>query len=329
MKRILRLAVATVVLTALAYCGWRAFFVDARNAAAPPQYQGYVEGEFVQVSGPVAGRLTVLSVKRGDVVKADDLLFELESELETAALDAALADLAAAEAQLADLQTGKRPLEISAIEAQLDQARAIERDSALQLERDLELFRNNSIPKSQLDTSQANADANRARVRELEDNIAIAHLPDRENRIAAQAAAVRAADARVEQARWTVKQKRITSTRDGLVYDVVFRVGEWVPAGQPVVRLLPPENVKVRFFVPEPVLATLRVGLPVWIGRDGVDPVEAAITYISAEAEFTPPVIYSNESRYKLSFMIEARAAPEVSKTLNPGQPVFVVEAVR
>ncbi len=329
MKRLLKLVAVIIVLAALSFCGWRTFSADARNAASPPQYQGYVEGEFVQVSGPVAGRLTALSVKRGDVVKTNDQLFELESEFETAALNAALADLAAAEAQLADLKTGKRPLEISAIEAQLDQARAIERDSALQLERDRELFRSNSIPKSQLDKSQADADANRARVRELEDNIAVARLPDREHRIEAQAAAVRAAEARVEQARWTVKQKRITSTRDGRVYDVVFRVGEWVPTGQPVVRLLPPENVKVRFFVPEPVLASLRVGQPVWIGRDGADPVEAAITYISAEAEFTPPVIYSNESRYKLSYMIEAHAAPEVSKTLNPGQPVFVVADVR
>ena len=324
MKRVLLSVVVFALAAGVGYGGWLAYAAVERRASSPFAWQGYVEGEFVQVSAPVPGRLDTMAVKRGDRVKAGDALFELESAYERAALRAAMADRDSAEAQLADMRTGKRPPEIAALEAQLEQARAVERDSSVQLKRDLELYRRDAIPKSQLDNSQSLEDANAARVRELTDNIAIARLPDREMQIKAQAAVVRSAVARVEQAEWTLSRKQIASTRDGLVYDVVFRVGEWVPAGQPVVRMLPPENVKIRFYVPEAALSSLRVGQALRVGRDGAEPVPATITYISAEAEFTPPVIYSNESRYKLSFMVEAHTAPEVAATLSPGQPVQV-----
>ncbi len=324
MKPMVKKFIAPVILAAVAYGGWLAYSVEARKAAAPPTYQGYVEGEFVQISSAVAGRLTVLAVQRGDSVQTGNPLFCLEDDYETAALLASEAEFAAAEAQLADMQTGLRSLEIAVIEDQLDQAQAVARDSSLQLERDMELYRSRSIPKSQLDKSQADDDANRARVRELEDNIAVAHLPDRDKQIEAQTATVRAAEAKVEQARWTLAQKQVFATRNGQVYDVVYRVGEWIPAGQPVVRLLPPENIKIRFYVPEPVLASLRVGQIVLVGRDGTEPTMAAISYISNEAEYTPPVIYSNESRYKLCYMIEAQTGPETAANLHPGQPVFV-----
>jgi HlyD family secretion protein len=89
--------------------------------------------------------------------------------------------------------------------------------------------------------------------------------------------------------------------------------------------MLPPENVKVRFFVPEPLLGGLSIGQEVVLRRDGA-PAEmrAKVTYISAESEYTPPVIYSNETRSKLVFMIEARPDPAQTHNLHPGQPVVV-----
>ena len=101
--------------------------------------------------------------------------------------------------------------------------------------------------------------------------------------------------------------------------------GEWVPAGSPVVVVLPPGNVKVRFFVPEPRLGALKVGQKVSIACDGCGAgIEAAIAFISPQAEFTPPVIYSKDSRAKMVFMVEARPAPELAVRLHPGQPVDV-----
>jgi HlyD family secretion protein len=111
----------------------------------------------------------------------------------------------------------------------------------------------------------------------------------------------------------------------GRVFDTPFRVGEWVAAGNPVVRMLPPGNVKVRAFVPEAIVGSLAPGRKVAIRCDGCPAdVPATLSYVSTDAEFTPPVIYSNETRGKLVFMIEARPAPDAATKLNPGQPVSV-----
>jgi HlyD family secretion protein len=112
-----------------------------------------------------------------------------------------------------------------------------------------------------------------------------------------------------------------------LVNDTLYREGEWVGAGAPVASLLPPGNVKIRFYVPEPQLASLRVGAPVSVRCDGcASAVAAKISFIAPQAEYTPPVIYSRENRAKLVFLVEAR--PEsTDATLNPGLPVEVALA--
>ena len=98
-----------------------------------------------------------------------------------------------------------------------------------------------------------------------------------------------------------------------------------MPAGAPVVSLLPPQNIKARFFVPETVLGAVRIGQQVEMRCDGcAAPVAAQITFISPQAEFTPPVIYSRDARAKLVFLIEARAAPGDAVKLHPGQPLEV-----
>jgi len=96
-----------------------------------------------------------------------------------------------------------------------------------------------------------------------------------------------------------------------------------VTPGQPVVSLLPPENVEVRFFVPQTIVGTLEKGQEVIITYDGAEkPVPTKISYISPSAEFTPPVIYSSESRAKLVFMVKSRPNLDDAVRLHPGQPV-------
>jgi len=127
------------------------------------------------------------------------------------------------------------------------------------------------------------------------------------------------------QADWRVGQKSVVAPNAGLVYDTMFRVGEWVAAGSPVVRMLPPENIKVRFFVPQTVLGMLTIGRRVSLHCDGcAADLPAAITFVSPQAEFTPPVIYSNETRSKLIYMIEAHPSAADAVKLHPGQPLAV-----
>ncbi|MEM5384286.1 HlyD family efflux transporter periplasmic adaptor subunit [Paraburkholderia phymatum] len=288
-------------------------------------WQGYVEGEFVYLGSSQSGKLTQLDVARGDEIAVNAPVFALESVDETAALQQAQQQLAAARAQLADIQTGKRPPEIDVTKAQLAQSIANARKATLQLTRDEAQYRVGGIPKGQLDDTRAAADAANAQVRELTHEVDVARLPGRSQQLTAQAAQVDAAQAAVAQAQWKLDQKRVNAPAKGRVYDTLYRVGEWVQAGSPVVQMLPPQNVKVRFFVPETLVGSLQPGRALAIHCDGcASDVNAKITYVSSSSEYTPPVIYSNESRGKLVFMIEARPSVDDAPRLHPGQPVSV-----
>jgi len=130
---------------------------------------------------------------------------------------------------------------------------------------------------------------------------------------------------RLTQTDWSFDQKKQAAPQSGLVYDTLFRQGEWIPAGKPVVVLLPPQNIKVRAFVPETRIGSIRYGDTAQVTVDGVkDPFLGKVSYISPRAEYTPPVIYSRESRAKLVFMVESVFDPGASANLHPGQPVDV-----
>ena len=147
----------------------------------------------------------------------------------------------------------------------------------------------------------------------------------RPDEIRAAEAEVAAARESLRQADWRLRQKSVAASVAGTVTDTLFVRGEWVPAGAPVVVVLPPGNVKIRFFVPEPRLGALKVGQKVAIACDACGPgLEASVAYISPQAEFTPPVIYSKDNRAKMVFMVEARPAAGQSARLHPGQPVDV-----
>jgi len=131
---------------------------------------------------------------------------------------------------------------------------------------------------------------------------------------------------RVAQAKWNYEQKHQVAPEGGLVFDTLYRAGEWVQAGRPVIQLLPPQNITVRAFVPENKIATLRAGDRVQVVVDGMrTPLVGTLDYIFPRSEYTPPVIYSNETRDKLVYMVEVRFDPALAAQLHPGQPVDVV----
>lgn len=297
----------------------------ACSEPGPQYYQGYAEGEYVKVALPFAGSLEQLHVQRGAQVTAGDPLFALERENEAAARREAEERLRTAEAQLANLQKGRRPTEIASIRAQITQAETAFTLSQSQLRRSEQLVAKNFISKEKLDEARTAYDSAHARVAQLNADLATARLAAREDEIKAARAAAAAAQATLAQADWKLAQKSATAPVAGLVADTFYVKGEWVAPGAPVITLLPPQNIKVRFFVPEPQLGALRVGQSLNISCDGcAAPIPARITFIAPQAEFTPPVIYSKDSRAKLVFLIEARPAPEDAVKLHPGQPLEV-----
>lgn len=292
---------------------------------ASDAFAGYVEADRVRVTSPIAGTVTRLHVQRGDRVTAGAPAFVLEQASEAAARDEAKSRLERARASLADLQKGKRPDELAAVRAQLAQADAALNLARSDYARDQKLVADKFISPARLDATRAAVAQNQGRVDELRAQLRVASVGARSDEIGAAQKDVDAAQAQVAQAAWRVEQKSQGIPVDATVDDVYFREGEFVPAGSPVLSLLPPANVKARFFVPEPTAGGLRLGLPVKITCDGCgEPIDGTITFIAREAEYTAPLIYSRENRASLVFMIEAKPVREAAERLHPGQPIEV-----
>ncbi len=307
-------AVAALAALLLAAC-------DGKRADRP--VQGYVEGEDVIVAAPGAGWLDRVAVREGDTVRPGDPLFDLDATEERAAHDAVLAELAAARASLEDLEKGKRPPEIAAIQAQLAQTEAQLAFATTELERNEKLVLTNAGARRALQESRMSHDMLQARLDELEADIAVARLPARADQITAQRERVRQLEASLAQADWRLDQRTVTSRVAGRIEEVVRRAGEYAPADGAVLRILPPDALKVRFFVPQARLTGLEPGRNVEVACDGCPPgLEARVSFIATDVEFTPPVIYSVEAREKLVLMVEARLP--AGSPLRPGQPVDV-----
>ncbi len=286
--------------------------------------QGYVEGDYVRIAPPSAGLLAELTVREGQRVAAGTPLFALDQAIAAAARDDAAADLAEAEAQLADLRKGKRPEELAVIAAQKDQAEANLRLSIAELARQRILARTQVASEQRLEQAEATVARDRARVAELAAEYETALLGARTDQIAAAAATVEQRRALLAEARTRLDDLSRVAPVAGLVEETFYDPGEFVPAGSPVVSLLPEEGVKLVFFLPEPQLGALQIGDAVAFACDACPPgLTARVSHIASQAEYTPPVIYSVDSRDKLVFRVEARPAGD-ALTLHPGQPVDV-----
>lgn len=291
----------------------------------PNRVQGYVEGEFVYVASPYAGAVETLAIERGARVKPGDALFTLDPEPQKATRDEAARRVAQARASLEDTTKGRRPTEIASLEAQLRQMRAALMRSESDLARAQKVFSMGSGSEEDIVRARATRDQDINKVSQFEADLKTARLGAREDQIAAAEANLHALEAALAKAEWDLSQKAQTAPQAALVFDTLYRPGEWVAAGKPVVVLLPPPNVKVRAFVPEPRVGAIHPGDRVRVQVDGVpDPITGTVRFISPRAEFTPPVIYSRESRGKLVFMIEIFFDPTVAANLHPGQPVDV-----
>jgi HlyD family secretion protein len=186
--------------------------------------------------------------------------------------------------------------------------------------------KNLSLAKAGLEFSEANY-SRRKQLRDGDAAVISAEELDKSraqrDADSAQGASQQAA---LDKAKWAFDQKQQFAPANAFVEDTLYRQGEWVAAGSPVVALLPPENLKVRFFVPQEMLPRIKTGAKVSVTFDGGKKTyEAAVNFISSKAEFTPPVIYNRENRAKLVYMIEAKFSPADAAEVRPGQPVDVV----
>ena len=296
----------------------------AACAATPPLAVGYVEGEYVLLAPIETAQLRSLDVRRGDRVELGQPLAALESDDARLAVAEAEAALAQSQAQLADLKRGKRPEEIAVLEATLRSAEAQATEARRVLERTRDLRGRGIATQAELDRAQTALELAEAAVGQAEANLLVAGLPAREEAIRAAQGQVERARAALEQARWRLDKRDIVAPAAGRVYDVIRNPGDIAGPAAPVVSLLPDGGVKLKLYVPQPMFSSVRVGALLSVRCDGCpEGLAARVSYASPEPEFTPPVIYSLETRQKLVHLIEARPEGD-TVTLKPGQIVDV-----
>lgn len=293
-------------------------------------FPGYAEADYVRLAAPLSGSLAKLHLNRGDRAPESAPAFVLEQESEKAARQEATFRVARAQDQLANLRQGKRPDELAAVRAQLAQGEAALGLSSAELARSSRLVAQQFLSPASLDQARAAVARDQGRFNELNAQLRQAMQGARNPEISAAEQEVKAAQALLEQADWRVAQKTQRTPVAGDVVDVLYREGEWVPAGAAVLTLLPPANIKARFFLPQTRLGAVAIGQEVRLQCDGCGaPIPAKISFIAREAEYTSPIIYSKENRASLVFMVEARPRPQDATRLHPGQPLEVRLAAR
>jgi HlyD family secretion protein len=260
-------------------------FLAACGRNTPDTLQGYGEADYIYLSSQDAGIVGELFVREGDVVEAGQRLFRLDPDRLRYGAQSAQAQRAAATAAVATAQA-------EATLAQRNYARGAE------------LAERGFYPQARLDADRAARDAANAR------------LAQTRRQAAAAGAETNLAQARLGDLAGAAPQA-------GTIEQIFHRQGEVVAAGQPIVALLAPQNMKVRFFAPQAVLPQLAVGGRVSVSCDGcAETASATISFIASEPQFTPPVIYSLDQREKLVFLVEARL--DAPAPIRPGMPVDV-----
>ena len=303
--------IIVIVLIAAAFLAWR-LLAPSRE---PPALSGYIEGETLFLAAPVAGTLTSLAAIEGQRVAGGAPLFTIDPATLSAQGEQARARVAEAGTQIAAAQATVQQAESEAAAAAADADKA---------RRDL----NRLLAVRRIDPAAVagkDVDAAQAALREANARLAAAR-----DSAAARRSQVGAARAQQDQARGGAREVQIrvgqlspSAPGPASVEDVFFRPGEWVAANQPVLALLPDSQVKVRFFVPEREVARYRPGRTIRFACDACPSgLSARITYVSPRPEFTPPIIYSRDSRDRLVFMVEA--LPDRPRRLMPGLPVDV-----
>jgi len=295
------------------------------SCSLPPTFAtGYVEGDYVLVAPVETAQIEALTVTRGDRVAEGQVLVELERRDAEIALAQSEAALSRAENQLANLREGKRPEEIRVIEAALASARAEAEEAHRSAARLVDLARKGVATEAQRDDAATAAAVADARVAEGEANLSVARLPARSYEIAAAEAALREARAGNHRATWVLDKRRLTAPAAGVISDVIRNAGEIAGTAAPVLSMLPDGAVKLRLYVPEAGVARIQPGSRLAVRCDGCPPgLTATVSYVADGPEFTPPVIYSPESRQKLVYLVEARPDGG-TEMLKPGQIVDV-----
>lgn len=301
-------------------------FLPGLGHPGPVTWNGYVEDDYVYASAASAGTIQSIAVAEGQLVKKGDTLFVLDQSQQQAQYDAAKARADAAQATLANLQTGSRQEEIDVTKAQLSKAQADLNLAEQNLARTQDLFDRGLTPMATLDQAKANVKAAQAAVDQLTAQLKVQELPARDAQQIAAEATLAAAKADADTAKAALDNRTVVAPEDGRIERLFFKTGEVAGAGVPVLSLSGADAMKVLFYVSEADRQQFALGDVLQVSCDGcTSGLTATVSHFASDPQFTPPIIYSRDERSRLVFLTEATL--DSQNSILPGQPVSIGRA--
>lgn len=297
---------------ALAGCRW-----------SQPQSDGSgtIECTEVHIAPQVAGRIARLPPQEGDAVKEGDVVAELDATDYRLRKDEAAAALAAAQAQLDLLKAGSREEDVQRAREQVREAKAAAQAAQADQQRVKSVFEQNSATARQMDEASALAERTAAALAGAEQNLARLLKGSRAEEIRAAEAQVEVCRARLALAEKAVADCMVRSPIAGTVTTRVREAGEVVPQGATLLTVSRIDEVWLSVYVPEPRLATIRIGQAARVRPDGDSRMfDGVVTYVSPQAEFTPRNVQTPDERAKLVFRIKI-TLKNANGLFKPGMP--------
>ncbi|MCF6808593.1 HlyD family efflux transporter periplasmic adaptor subunit [Thiotrichales bacterium 19S9-12] len=287
---------------------------------------GYIEADLVYVSTPSGGKITELYVQRGQPISKGDQIVDIEQPPYSNLYKQSVEQTLQAKKQAQDLETGEtRSSVIESAKSEVESAKANEDFYHLYLDRAKDLVKTKSMSQQDFDQVQSNALQANANLSKANNQLVTLTSPARELQIQAAEAEANASKANEAYQKWYLDQTNVTSPRSGHIYDIYIWKGERISNDRPIASILVPDQIKVIFFIPEPLLSKINLNKKISVYMDGQeDPINANISFISDIAEYTPPVIYSQSSRKDLVFRVEAIPEKDKLESLHPGQPINI-----
>ncbi len=250
----------------------------------PPHYNGYIDADLIYLSSNYNGRLAHLNVRRGDVIQQNQLLFKVEQ-------------------QTNNFSVTMSRLKEQELQAQKDELEHQKEYDVLNYQRIIKMRKKDAASQNDLEVAHTSLEV-------LNDKLAALDLQIKNQRVS------------VQEQEWERSRKEGYAPQEGIIFDSYLVQGEYAQAGQPIVSLITPQQMKVIFFIPEPELknTALQEKVTIYSGTQQIG--RATINYISSMAQYTPPIIYSRENSHNLVFRVEGRIDNPDLKQLHLGQPI-------
>jgi len=328
MNKRMRILIPLVVLGGVA--AWY-FLRDGGAAPGLLSASGTVEATDADLGFQAPGRVLSIPVREGDAVTAGQELGRLDARELEAALASATAQLAAAQARLAELQRGARPQELATAEATLRSADERVQEARRNAERARTLFDGGAISREAMDRAETALEVAEAASEQAAEQLALVREGPRTETITAQSAVVEQARANVARAEAALSNAVITAPFGGLVTARHREPGETAPAGAPVITVLDPDDRWVRIYIREDQMGLVQLGLAADIVSDTYPDRAYAgeVVFIGSEAEFTPRNVQTAEERIKLVYPVKIRITGDPDFELKPGVPADVTLRAR